>query len=92
MCRIVVMGLSLMLLSCWGNDDAWKQNLNGTLNATDEVTTLNCIGAEYPDWTTSEYYLPYPKGEAYVIGLGNCDGSYHSTTIASTFNNLQNTT
>lgn len=85
MCRIVVMGLSLMLLSCWGNDDAWKQNLNGTLNATDEVTTLNCIGAEYPDWTTSEYYLPYPKGEAYVIGLGNCDGSYHSPGMPDQF-------
>ncbi len=37
-----------------------------------------CQGAEYPDWETSPYVLPYPVGQKYTIDLSNCSGSFHS--------------
>ena len=36
-----------------------------------------CADADYPEWSTSSYVLPYPVGKRYSIGLSNCGGSFH---------------
>lgn len=76
---------ALLAVSCWSNDEDWKDNLIGTLESTNSNSALDCTTAEYPDWQTSEYFLPYPAGEAYIIGLGHCDGSYHSPGLPDQF-------
>ncbi len=37
-----------------------------------------CDGQIYPDPSTSEYILPFRKGESYLTGLTNCSSSYHA--------------
>jgi murein DD-endopeptidase MepM/ murein hydrolase activator NlpD len=39
---------------------------------------IGCANAEYPDWETSPYVLPFPVGETYKVNLGNCSSSYHA--------------
>ncbi|WP_347173012.1 M23 family metallopeptidase [Polaribacter uvawellassae] len=47
-------------------------------NDTSEVIeTYECSSATFPEWSTSNYVLPYPIGKSYQIGLGPCTGSYH---------------
>lgn len=41
-----------------------------------ELTT--CAQADYPEWTTSPYVLPYPVGKSYSVGLSHCGGSFHA--------------
>ncbi len=43
-----------------------------------EAPAIGCVDAEYPDWETSEYVLPFPVGETYSVNLSNCSSSYHS--------------
>jgi len=37
-----------------------------------------CPNTQYDDWETSEYVLPFRVGDAYVVNLSHCSGSYHS--------------
>ena len=39
---------------------------------------IGCANAEYPNWETSLYVLPYPVGETYKVNLSNCSSSYHA--------------
>lgn len=49
-----------------------------TLDAA-ETSAVGCAGADYPDWETSAYVLPFPVGKTYPVDLSNCSSSYHST-------------
>ncbi|HFC12909.1 MAG TPA: hypothetical protein ENJ56_08720 [Anaerolineae bacterium] len=42
------------------------------------VEVKGCEDADYPDWETSAYVLPFPVGETYEMGLTNCSSSYHA--------------
>jgi len=33
---------------------------------------------DFPDWKTSPYVLPFPKGKSYFLNQGNCSGQGHS--------------
>ena len=83
--RVLCICTLLLIVSCWGGNDDWKEDLNGTLDVSDVIVSQDCFSTEYPDWETSEYYLPYPEGEAYIIGLGHCDGSYHGPGLPDQF-------
>ena len=39
---------------------------------------VGCVDADYPDWETSPYVLPFPVGETYKVNLSNCSSSYHA--------------
>jgi murein DD-endopeptidase MepM/ murein hydrolase activator NlpD len=39
---------------------------------------IGCTTAEYPDWETSPYVLPFQVGETYKVNLSNCSSSYHA--------------
>ena len=43
-----------------------------------EAPAIGCVDADYPDWETSKYVLPFPVGETYPVNLSNCSSSYHS--------------
>ncbi len=49
-----------------------------TLLPTPEPPVVGCVDADYPDWRTSPYLLPYPVGETYQVRLSNCSSSYHA--------------
>ncbi|NQZ44949.1 MAG: M23 family metallopeptidase [Flavobacteriaceae bacterium] len=83
--KIFILAIMVVLSSCWKDDEGWKQELNGTGDIGLIPNIQNCADAEYPDWQSSAYYLPYPIGESYVIGLGHCDGSYHSAGLPDMF-------
>ena len=36
-----------------------------------------CARADYPDWRTSDYVLPYPVGRVYPVLQGNCGSFSH---------------
>ena len=40
--------------------------------------TSECAAAEYPDWETSAYVLPYPAGSEYYVLQGNCGAFSHT--------------
>lgn len=46
-------------------------------DTSDVVPTYNCSDASFPEWSLSDYILPYPIDTSYQIGLGPCTGSYH---------------
>lgn len=37
-----------------------------------------CADADYPDWSNSDYVLPYPVGKRYSVGLSNCGPVFHA--------------
>lgn len=39
---------------------------------------VGCKTANYADWRSSNYILPYPTGKKYRVDLSNCSSSYHS--------------
>ncbi len=39
---------------------------------------VGCPHANYPDWETSPYVLPFPVNETYEVRLSNCSSSYHA--------------
>lgn len=41
-------------------------------------TTVGCPEANYPDWETSPYVLPYSVAETYEVRLSNCSSSFHA--------------
>ena len=41
------------------------------------IQTYECSDGTFPEWSTSNYVLPYPVGVSYQTGLGPCTGSYH---------------
>lgn len=45
---------------------------------TPTLTEVGCPNADYPDWETSLYVLPYPVGETYEVRLSNCSSSFHA--------------
>lgn len=40
--------------------------------------TVGCPDANYPEWETSDYVLPYQVGETYHVRLSNCSSSFHA--------------
>lgn len=71
--------------ACWNNEEEWRENLNGTGSNASIEDIENCSNAIYEDWTQSEYNLPYPVGDSYVIGLAHCSDSYHSPGLPDQF-------
>ncbi|MGV6829147.1 MAG: M23 family metallopeptidase [Flavobacteriales bacterium] len=67
-----------LLLSC-DNTNYYALDDN-KINPTsgEGFNNVGCPGAEYPNWETSPYVLPYPVGKSYKIDLSQCSGSYHS--------------
>ena len=47
--------------------------------------SLGCPSSIFPDWTTSDFVLPYPVGETYSTGLSVCSSSYHSAGLPDQF-------
>ena len=43
----------------------------------DYEPVVGCLRADYPDWETSLYVLPFPVGETHKVRLSNCSGSFH---------------
>lgn len=41
-------------------------------------TSIACENAQYTDYTTSPYVLPYPVGDSYRVDLNQCSSSYHA--------------
>lgn len=73
----LIFSLFFLLYGC-GSDDSWKENLNGTGGNIDPDAISSCSNAEFGDWQESDYYLPYPVGHGYIIGLNACSDSYHA--------------
>ncbi len=48
-----------------------------TFTAEDDPA-IGCPFANYPDWETSPYVLPFPVGKTYQVRLSNCSSSYHA--------------
>ena len=48
------------------------------LNEGEGPLAAGCPNAQYEDWKTSEYVLPYPVGKSYIVTLSHCGGSFHS--------------
>jgi murein DD-endopeptidase MepM/ murein hydrolase activator NlpD len=46
---------------------------------------VGCPGADYPDWDSSPYVLPYPVGVENEVNLSNCSGSFHSDGTPDAF-------
>jgi len=51
----------------------------------EEMPDVGCAGADYPDWRTSPYVLPFPVGLTYPVQLSQCSGSYHSLGLPDAF-------
>ncbi len=69
----------IVVLSCWKDDEEWRDRLIGNNKFAGVSDSQSCSDATYPDWQNSPYNLPYPFGIGYNINLGHCGGSYHST-------------
>jgi Peptidase family M23 len=63
--------LCLCLINCKENDD-FPDGVSG------EPPSFNCSDVIFPDWSTSDYVLPFPIGKSYQIGLSACTNSYHA--------------
>lgn len=61
--------------SCQTTDD-YKETQDGAVGVAGP--SVECIDANYPDWRTSSYVLPYTIGESYIVGLSHCGGSFHA--------------
>ena len=48
------------------------------IEPADAPLATGCDGQEYPNWSTSEYVLPFPVNTAYEVKLSNCGGSFHA--------------
>ena len=46
---------------------------------------VGCKDADYPDWETSPYVLPFAAGETYRVELANCSSSFHSSEYPDRF-------
>ncbi len=57
----------------------------GCASAGSQTPNVGCGGAEYPDWETSPYVLPYPVGVEHQVFLSHCSGSYHSEGLPDAF-------
>lgn len=69
-----ILGLvCICLISCKDNDEF--QHLGAE---TGIVEAANCADADFPEWSLSNYVLPYPVGDSYQIGLSACTSSYHA--------------
>jgi len=70
--------LLLGLLSCGSkSDDMAQVEIEEILEEDEGPVATGCPETEYDDWKTSEYVLPYPVGESYIVTLSHCGGSYH---------------
>jgi murein DD-endopeptidase MepM/ murein hydrolase activator NlpD len=72
--QILILAL-IVLFSCKKDE---RNNLvnSGTIDS-DSVSTNKCTDANYTNWETSNYVLPYPVNSSYTIGLSQCTSSYH---------------
>ena len=70
--KIVLMASACVLfVACKKGDDF----IDGKLG---DPITYDCSSVIYPDWSISDYVLPYPVGKSYQIGLSACTNSYHA--------------
>ncbi len=67
----LIIFISLCILSCKENDD-FPDGVSGIL------PNYECSNVIFPDWSTSDYVLPYPIGKSYRTGLSACTSSYHA--------------
>ncbi len=70
----LVGGCNLLILGCSQSPPAID-----VIEEEEPFIAKGCANAEYPDWKSSPYVLPYPVGLTYSIDLSNCSGSFHGT-------------
>ncbi|QIE60734.1 M23 family metallopeptidase [Rasiella rasia] len=73
---LLVLGV-ILCLSCAKNDEEPESAVYEPPEGTGNFTA-GCQGTSYDNWETSQYVLPYPVGETYMVHLSHCSGSYHS--------------
>lgn len=67
-------------------DEQEEESLDIIPNQTADMdSSIGCPGAEYPDWKTSPYVLPFPVGESYQVNLSNCTNSFHGEGTPDAF-------
>ena len=59
--------------------------LSGFFCLAGTQANAGCPDADYPDWESSPYVLPFAAGETYRVELANCSSSYHSTQYPDKF-------
>ena len=72
-------------ITACSSEESWKEDLVGTGEVLVDTEGLGCDDVEYGNWEESDYFLPYPPGESYMVGLGPCGGSYHSQGLPDQF-------
>ncbi len=72
-----LLALLLLLPQCT-TDDTRDTKRPGSKNTVDTSSSGSCGDAQYDNWETSRYVLPYPVGTQYSVNLSHCGGSYHS--------------
>ena len=70
---------SLSLISCGGGGEDESQPIETeTLEQMPTVIRSSCASPRYPMQATSLFVLPYPVGQSYNVGQGNCTDGSHS--------------
>ncbi|MFH6601901.1 M23 family metallopeptidase [Maribacter algicola] len=75
---IFAMIMCLLLISSYGCKKDDKDLSAKEAIENENVVAVGCPKTEYRDWKTSEYVLPYPMGQSYMVTLSHCGGSFHS--------------
>jgi len=57
---------------------ACNESGGGGGSPTEPPTPQPEVCGPFPDWSTSEYILPYPQGSSYRVNQANCSGFGHS--------------
>lgn len=76
--QILALFALLLLLSQCTTDEPRDTKRPGSKNTVDTSSSGSCGDAQYDNWETSRYVLPYPVGTQYSVNLSHCGGSYHS--------------
>ena len=71
--RLTITCLGLLLLGCSKRDPVREVRIPEV-----DFELTSCGQANYPEWSTSPYVLPYPVGKSYNIGLTHCSSSFHA--------------
>ncbi|WP_374958590.1 M23 family metallopeptidase [Gilvibacter sp.] len=71
--KLLSLGLCCALMACSKRDPVRELP-----NQIPDFEQTSCADAQYPEWSTSLYVLPYPVGKSYNVGLSHCGGSFHS--------------
>lgn len=82
--NVIFIGLSFFILLT-GNNCIKETPDTPRTEISSNQTIQGCDNAQYSDWETSKYVLPYSVGQTYSISLSHCSGSYHSAGMPDQF-------